>query len=321
MDEEFLRQLAESTRELLGSRPDGLTVTSLQEFGWDDLLDENPQAAVASMFEEVGAAAATTAALDLIVRHAAPALAGYWPFTACRLTTVSESLLVPDTTVEIRGVLSGSGSVVPETVVAWHPSVHTIAVLDLRGTDPEMQDLGGVDPSKRLRTLRVAARVVSVADSATTTAVHYAIMRACAYEQLGAARTILAVAAEHVRERRQFDRPIGAYQAVQHRLADVFVAAEAATAALEASWLSQLDIAVPTAALLSAHTAAAAVTHGLQVCGGMGFTEEFSFSGQIRRAVLLADLYWSETELAQRIGERVRAGTTLPRLETTARMN
>lgn len=315
MDEGFLRELGESTRELIATAPDGLTSTALAEFGWDDVLAENPEEAVASLFHEIGSEVGATAALDLVVRQAAPALAECWPFTVCRLTAVPETSLTVGATVDTRGILPGCGSDTPNTVVAWHPSVETVAVLDLRASRATVEDLHGVDPSKRLRTLIASdARVLDVCDSSSAAAFQHAIMRASAYEQLGAAWAILAVAGQHVRERRQFGRQIGAYQAVQHRLADVFVAVETAKAALEASWSAEADVAVPTAALLAERAAALAVKHGLQVCGGMGFTEEFTFSGQIRRAVLLADLFWSETELAHTIGERVGGGRTLPRL-------
>jgi alkylation response protein AidB-like acyl-CoA dehydrogenase len=96
----------------------------------------------------------------------------------------------------------------------------------------------------------------------------------------------------------------------------VFVATEAADSALEASWFSHLDVSVPAAALLAAQAAGLAVKHGLQVCGGMGFSDEFSYADQIRRAVLLADLFWSESELAQRVGARVAAEKIMPRLQS-----
>ncbi|MEV0685277.1 acyl-CoA dehydrogenase family protein [Nocardia sp. NPDC050378] len=314
MDDDLRRELVESTRELIARTPDGLTATVLEEFGWDDVLAEHPEEAVASMFQEIGSAASASAALDLVILRAAPALAEFGPFTVCRLAAVPEPL-IPGASIELRGYLTACGAAAPATAVAWHPAADTVAVLDLPGSGTEVDDVAGVDPSKRLRTIVAPqARVWEICDGATASAIRHSIMRANAYEQLGVARAILAVAAEHVRERRQFGQQIGAYQAVQHRLADVFVAAESAQEALDASWSAAADIAVPTAALLAARTAALAVQHGLQVCGGMGFTEEFSFAAQIRRSVLLADLYWSEGELAHTIGERIGAGGTLPRL-------
>jgi alkylation response protein AidB-like acyl-CoA dehydrogenase len=56
-------------------------------------------------------------------------------------------------------------------------------------------------------------------------------------EAVGIARRVIELAVEHAKERKQFDRPIGAYQAVSHQIADAYVEAELARSlAYWAAW-------------------------------------------------------------------------------------
>jgi hypothetical protein len=312
MDESLRRELVDSTRGLVSSGPDGLGLAALEEFGWAELLEDNPELAVATMFEEIGRASATSSALDLLVRATVPDLAARWPFTLCRLVSAPPTVVSTGDSVDVEGFVLGNVSTVT-VVAAWHPTADAVPVLDVTGA--KMVAVDGLDPSKQLQMVTMSgAAVLDICSGESADRFQAAIMRATAYEQLGAARAILDIACEHVRDRHQFGRPIGSYQAVQHRLAEVFVAAEAAAAALDASWDTHTDLAVPVAAALASDASTLAVRHGLQVCGGMGFTEEFSFAPQIKRAVLLADLFWSQRELRHVIGERASGVQPLVRL-------
>jgi alkylation response protein AidB-like acyl-CoA dehydrogenase len=117
-------------------------------------------------------------------------------------------------------------------------------------------------------------------------------MTALAAEQAGAARACLAASAAYARERHQFGRPIGSFQAVKHKCADMLVKVELAqAAATEAARAAAGD---PDAAPLAQ---AAAVAHAvcseslmfvaaenIQVHGGIGFTWEHPGHLYFRRA-------------------------------------
>ena len=117
-------------------------------------------------------------------------------------------------------------------------------------------------------------------------------MTAVAAEQVGAARACLEASAAYARERHQFGRPIGSFQAVKHKCADMLVKVELAqAAATEAARAAAGD---PDAAPLPQ---AAAVAHAvcseslmfvaaenIQVHGGIGFTWEHPAHLYFRRA-------------------------------------
>jgi alkylation response protein AidB-like acyl-CoA dehydrogenase len=82
---------------------------------------------------------------------------------------------------------------------------------------------------------------------------------ACAAQLLGAGRALLEASVRHVRARTQFGRPVGAFQAVKHQLADVAIALEFARPLLHAAALSLGDGALGSAALGSAALGSAAL--------------------------------------------------------------
>ncbi len=125
-------------------------------------------------------------------------------------------------------------------------------------------------------------------------------------EAAGGARWCLDVAAEHARTRQQFGRPIGQFQGVKHRLADMLVAVEQAVAATwdaatvvdhhrlsgqpssEAS--AQVRLAVQLAATVALDGYVEAAKGAIQILGGMGFTWEHDAHIHLRRATTLRQL-------------------------------
>ncbi|WP_329547017.1 acyl-CoA/acyl-ACP dehydrogenase [Streptomyces sp. NBC_01356] len=114
-----------------------------------------------------------------------------------------------------------------------------------------------------------------------------------AAEAVGAADRALERTVEYVRQREQFGRAIGSFQAVKHRLADVYVEVQAArSAAYYAAWAAGTDAATGTggervgglalAQALEALRRAAA--EGIQLHGGIGFTWEHDAHLYFKRA-------------------------------------
>ena len=109
-------------------------------------------------------------------------------------------------------------------------------------------------------------------------------------EQVGACERVLEIATDYARTREQFDRPIGSFQAIKHKCADMLVdlewarsASQAALQALdsrdtESSWRASMAKAVCSESLRNAAQA------NVQIHGGIGFTWEDSAHLYLRRA-------------------------------------
>ena len=118
--------------------------------------------------------------------------------------------------------------------------------------------------------------------------------------QLGSAEATLDAAVAYAKERTQFDRPIGTFQAVKHILADMLVRVEVARAAVWAAGatIDQPDVGDPARAASAAKVLAdeAALANGkaaIQVHGGMGFTWEVDAHLHLKRAWVLATQFGS----------------------------
>jgi alkylation response protein AidB-like acyl-CoA dehydrogenase len=114
---------------------------------------------------------------------------------------------------------------------------------------------------------------------------------------VGTMRGAVTLACDYARDRRQYGRPIGSFQAVQHLLADAFVAAEgSASVALHAAWA--VDALAPAEALAAAAVAKAYCSRAartvcetaIQVHGGIGNTWECLAHLHLRRALVAGDV-------------------------------
>ena len=139
-----------------------------------------------------------------------------------------------------------------------------------------------------------ARRVGAGVDLAAATEVVVTLLAA---ELVGVARTMLDVAVSYAKERLQFGRPVGSFQAVKQRCADLLVEVELARSVAEhAAWTHDHggdDPALATSlAQVVATDAARAVTGGaIQVLGGVGFTWEHRAHLYYKRAVAAAALW------------------------------
>jgi alkylation response protein AidB-like acyl-CoA dehydrogenase len=141
---------------------------------------------------------------------------------------------------------------------------------------------------------------------------HYALT-GMAITMVGACQRILDLVLEHARTRQQFGVPIGSFQAVQHKAADMHVAIERARAL---SYFAALTIAAddPRRRLAAAMAKASAgecqalvFRHGLQLHGAMGFTWENDLQFALKRAKAGELLLGGAAEHRARIAEEYRA--------------
>jgi alkylation response protein AidB-like acyl-CoA dehydrogenase len=111
-----------------------------------------------------------------------------------------------------------------------------------------------------------------------------------AAEQLGVAQRCLDMTVSYVKERRQFARPVGSFQAIKHRLADLWVAVAQARAASRyaAACLADSDPDAPVAVALAkaycSDVAVQAAQECVQLHGGIGFTWEHPAHLYLKRA-------------------------------------
>ncbi|HEU5190825.1 MAG TPA: acyl-CoA dehydrogenase family protein [Methylomirabilota bacterium] len=134
-----------------------------------------------------------------------------------------------------------------------------------------------------------------------------------AFEQVGGAQAALDMARDYALGRFAFGRPIGSFQAIKHKLADVYVALELARSnAYYGAWALSTDAPALPVAAAAARVAASeafylAAKENIQTHGGMGFTWEFDCHMYYRRAKLLALAIGSTPRWKDRLIARLEA--------------
>ena len=135
---------------------------------------------------------------------------------------------------------------------------------------------------------------------------------ALAAEQVGGAQKVLEEAVQYAKDRVQFGRPIGSFQAIKHKCADMLLEVESAkSAAYYAAWCAaELNDELPSVASLAKAYCSEAYFHAaaenIQIHGGIGFTWEHPAHLYFKRAksseLLFGDPTYHRELLAQRIG-------------------
>jgi alkylation response protein AidB-like acyl-CoA dehydrogenase len=133
-----------------------------------------------------------------------------------------------------------------------------------------------------------------------------------AAEQVGGAQFCLEMAVQYAKDRVQFGRPIGSFQAIKHKCADMLLEVESAkSAAYYAGWCaSEMNDELPAVASLAKAYCSEAYFHttaeNIQIHGGIGFTWEHPAHLYFKRAksseLLFGDPTYHRELLAQRIG-------------------
>lgn len=153
-----------------------------------------------------------------------------------------------------------------------------------------------VDSTRRLARLTldgVPATLVADAEHAPAVlaAVRLRALAALAAEAVGVASKVVDLSVAHAKERRQFDRAIGSYQAVSHQVADSYMAVELARSVTYwAAWAvaegdPQAGVSVAAAKAAAGEAAVFACERAIQVHGGIGFTWEHVLHRYYKRAL------------------------------------
>jgi alkylation response protein AidB-like acyl-CoA dehydrogenase len=146
----------------------------------------------------------------------------------------------------------------------------------------------GLDPTRRLAVVEFASTPARRLDPGGFTGqlrqLRATAVTAVAAEQVGAAARALELTVEYTKQRRQFGRPIGSFQALKHRMADVHVHVEAARSALYAALVDGDPEAVSTAKVVCGEAFAHAAAEMIQLHGGIAITWEHDAHLYFKRA-------------------------------------
>jgi len=133
-----------------------------------------------------------------------------------------------------------------------------------------------------------------------------------AAEQVGGAQFVMEMAVQYAKDRVQFGRPIGSFQAIKHKCADMLLEVESAkSAAYYAGWCAaEMNDELPSVASLAKAYCSEAYFHcaaeNIQIHGGIGFTWEHPAHLYFKRAksseLMFGDPAYHRELLAQRIG-------------------
>jgi alkylation response protein AidB-like acyl-CoA dehydrogenase len=167
-------------------------------------------------------------------------------------------------------------------VDAGAPGVARAAVVSLDATRPLCDLAFDSAPARPVATGPAAAQAVASALAAGAAML--------ASEQLGVAQRCLDMTVTYLKERRQFARPVGSFQALKHRVADVWIQVAQARAAARyaAACLADGDPDTPVAIALAKAACGDAAVHAAEECvqmhGGIGFTWEHPAHLLLKRA-------------------------------------
>ncbi|MBO2447659.1 hypothetical protein J4573_11215 [Actinomadura barringtoniae] len=261
-DQRLLQQSVRETLKRSRSEPEKRLWSRYQELGWLDA----PPVELAIVLEELGYAADPT------------------PFLATTTWFAPLAGRLPDGSG--TGVFDGTGRYVLDADRADEVALLTPdGVTVVRGADLTAERIETLDP-----TLHVAHLTGDGAPELTAGVPDLALM-GLAITTVGACRRVLDLTVAHVRQREQFGVPIGSFQAVKHKAADMYVAIERARAL---AYFSALTIAEDDPRRGRAATMAKAAAgecqrlvfrNGFQLFGAMGYTWENELQIYLKRAM------------------------------------
>jgi alkylation response protein AidB-like acyl-CoA dehydrogenase len=173
-----------------------------------------------------------------------------------------------------------------------------------------------IDLTRRLHSVRfdgveVAARDTMPAEEAEYLSVFFRLCVALAAESTGIAQRTMEMAVSYAKDRQQFGRPIGAYQAVSHRCAQMLLETENSRSAVYgAAWAADAEPeSLPLAASMAKAYASDAGWRvpdaSIQVHGGIGFTWEHDLHFFLKRgkanAAMFGDARWHRARVADAV--------------------
>ena len=197
----------------------------------------------------------------------------------------------------LRGAVSGVADALPASVliVPAEGVPNALYLVDMSSEGVSKAPVTSLDMTRQLCDLSFddAPGTLIASGPAATKALAAGLAAGAAIlaaEQVGLAQRCLDMTVAYVKERRQFARPVGSFQALKHRLADVWVAVSQARAASRyaaaclATGNPDARVAVALAKAYCSETAVHAAQECVQMHGGIGFTWEHPAHLYLKRA-------------------------------------
>jgi len=193
-------------------------------------------------------------------------------------------------------------------------------LIDVDGPEGRVRPspLASIDATRRVGAIEADGVSVPVArqlSPLTTRRVRQVAVTLMAAEHAGGARWCLETATEYAKVRVQFGRPIGQFQAVKHRLADMAVRVEQITAvawdaalAVGAGDTDETELAAATAGAVAVDGYAQSAKDCLQLLGGIGFTWEHDLHLHLKRSLADRQLLGSTGAFCQTIATVAAGG-------------
>jgi alkylation response protein AidB-like acyl-CoA dehydrogenase len=194
------------------------------------------------------------------------------------------------------GTLTATKIAVPDAagadfvVVAGADGRHYL--VETRAPGVEIAPVRGLDPTRKLFTVALSGAPAEplALEPVRIAHAYHTIVTALAAENVGVAQRAMEMAVAYAKERKQFGRPIGAYQAVSHRCAEMLLEVEGARSlSYWAGWAldHEPEAAGRAASMAKAYASDAGfrvTASALQVHGGIGFTWEHDLHFFLKRA-------------------------------------
>jgi len=279
--------------------------------GYDEslwqLLCEQVGAAALVIPEELGGAGGELADAATVLQELGRALV---PSPLLGTTLAELALLTasePDTdtlAALAEGTSIGALVLDPDYVVNGDIADVVVAAADgrlSRWTRFSAQPVTTMDPTRRLA--RVEPEEAAPIGTDTGLADTAAILLAA--EQMGAAERCLELTVEYTKSRVQFGRPIGSFQALKHRMADLYVMVAAAKAVVNDACNEPTPTNAATARLAAGEALSKVAAEGIQLHGGIAITWEHDMHLYFKRAHGSAQLLDSPRELLRRLEAEV----------------
>jgi len=276
--------------------PEAVRTAMESDRGYDEslwkLLCEQVGAAALVVPEELGGAGGEFADAAVVVEELGRGLVPtpLWGTTLAELALLASD--EPDAgALESMAAGESIGAVVFDRDHVVHGDVAdvVVGVADgrlLRWTDVTSETLTALDPTRRLARLSPGKAVdigrdPGLADTA-------AILLAA--EQVGAAGRCLDLTVSYAKQRVQFGRPIGSFQALKHRMADMYVAVESARAVVAEAIARPGPTTAALARLAASEAFCAVAGEAVQLHGGIAITWEHDIQLYFKRAYSTAQL-------------------------------
>ena len=199
-------------------------------------------------------------------------------------------------------------------VQAMDQAKEGLYIVDLEADGVTRERVSTIDPTRGAAKITFdKAFAQPLGDSARIGAIEDRAAILMSFEALGGADRALEMARDYALERYAFGRPIGSYQAIKHKLADVFVKNEVARAnAYYGAWAlstnaAELPVAAAAARVSAGNAYWQASKENIQTHGGIGFTWEADCHLHYRRAKHLSLAIGGVREWKRRLTNRVEA--------------